>query len=247
MNVGTTSVSHKDCTYELIVREIPTQKKVYIAFQTASDFSSIEKALSDLIPQLKILGAKEIFICCKDSSITLPKSEFLAAGMLFKYDHQMKKLLISPMSNALPQKTPDIILLPLTASLSDTYLKIYNDGFSTVPNFAFYTVEDTVRIMYDSKFEGGIVQVNGENAGVYELSYEETTPEVASVALAPAYRGKGYGKKAFRSALYKLEQKGFTEAFVLVSTRNIEALSLYTELGFKDENTLSVWYKHVVL
>ena len=246
MSTNAVSVSQKTCSYDLFVSEIVSQRKAYILFQKADDLLAIKEAIQELVPQLKILGANEVFVSSKDISTTLPEDEFYVNNVLFHYDHQMKRLILSPMKKATPEKTPGVTLLPLTASLAKDYLKIYNEGFYLVPNSALYTVEDITRMMYSPSYEGGVVQINGANGGVYELSYTEEVPEVASVALASAYRGKGYGKKVFRSALYKLEQKGFNEAFVQVSTKNIEALSLYIELGFEEESTLSVWYKAIV-
>lgn len=245
MNTNATLVTFKDSAYELIVREIPTLQKAYIVIKKAPDFSAVEEILRSAVPELHMLGAKEIFVCSRaDSGISFPAEGFEIDGMQFAFDHTMKTMLVDPMKKAAPQKTPNIILLPLTPILAKDYLEIYNEAFATVPNGAIYTMEDIVRMMHNPDYEGGVIQVNGENAGVYELSYTEDIPEVASVALRPAYRGKGYGKKAFRSALYKLEQKGYKNAFVMVSTKNIEASSLYTELGFVDDELISTWYKY---
>ncbi len=255
MNTNATLVTLKDSAYELIVREIPTLQKAYIVIKKAESFSAVEEILLMAVPELRILGAKEVFVCAReDAGVSLPSEHFEIDGMQFQFDHNLKTMLVdllnygamAQMKKAAPQKTPNIILLPLTAILAKDYLEIYNEAFATVPNGAIYTIEDIVRMMHNPDYEGGVIQVNGENAGVYELNYTEDVPEVASVALTPAYRGKGYGKKAFRSALYKLEQKGFKNAFVLVSTKNIEASSLYTELGFVDDKLISTWYKYSV-
>jgi len=246
MSTNAVSVSQKLYAYDLFMGEVPTQMKAYIIFQKSDNLFAIETALQELVPQLRILGVKELFVSNKDTSTSLPQEGFYVGNMLFHYEHQMKRLILSPMEKAAPQKTPGVTLLPLTAPLSKDYLKIYNEGFYSVPNSALYNVEDITRIIFSHTYDGGIIQINGSNGGVYELSYAEEIPEVASVALAPAYRGKGYGKKAFRSALYKLEQKGYTEVFVQVSTKNIEALSLYTELGFEEESIISTWYKYEI-
>ena len=55
----------------------------------------------------------------------------------------------------------------------------------------------------------------------------------ARVAIAKEYLNQGYGKKMVSALLSLLHEKGYTSAQILVSPKNISAVSVYKRLGFE--------------
>jgi ribosomal protein S18 acetylase RimI-like enzyme len=64
-----------------------------------------------------------------------------------------------------------------------------------------------------------------------------------SVAVAPQYRGLGYGKALVTSAIIAAVKRNMTAISLEVSLGNKSARSLYSTLGFTDVKTLPEYYK----
>lgn len=230
-------------SYQMVVSEIACQKKAYIIITKAQDMGDVAVVLRAAVPELAALGAEHIYVASKRPAVVLPAGEFVVEEMKFVYDGELRRMLLPSMRTAWPERIPGVLLLPLTPTLAQQYLELYNRNFSEVPNAAFYSLDDIQRMLHDPSYEGGLISIGGKIAGVYELSYREEVPEIASIALDPDFRGKGFGKQALRVLLYKLEQKGFDKAHLLVSSKNQAAIAAYESLGFEIGNTVSTWYR----
>jgi N6-L-threonylcarbamoyladenine synthase len=67
--------------------------------------------------------------------------------------------------------------------------------------------------------------------------------DVQTIAVAPALRGKGYGRKLMQRLLLEAEAQGATEIFLEVRADNSVAAALYTSLGFSHIDTRKRYYQ----
>ncbi len=67
--------------------------------------------------------------------------------------------------------------------------------------------------------------------------HEDGAYELARMAVDPAFRGRGLGRRLALAALAKARDKGANEVMLLSNSRLEAALSLYRSLGFETEST----------
>ncbi|CAG9620445.1 GNAT family N-acetyltransferase [Sutcliffiella rhizosphaerae] len=70
----------------------------------------------------------------------------------------------------------------------------------------------------------GVVLFLPENSQVVELK---------NIALAPEYRGKGYGKAVITESIKLLRKKGYHKVIVGTANSSIENLAFYQKAGFR--------------
>lgn len=230
--------------YQMVVSEISTQEKAYIIVTQAEKMEQVQEILRSAVPELCAMGAKHIYITSKRPAIALPEGRFTVDNMNFLYESAIRRMRLDSMRTAWPERIPGIMLLPLTPALAKDFLEIYNRCFADVPNSVTYTLDDIARILHAPSFEGGVINCGGKLAGTYEISYEEEVPEISTFCMDEAFRKRGLGKQALRVVLYKLEQKGFDKARLLVSSANTAAINLYESLGFQMGDVVSAWYHY---
>lgn len=63
----------------------------------------------------------------------------------------------------------------------------------------------------------------------------------ARVVIAKDYLNQGYAKKMVSALLEVLQKRGYTSAQILVSPKNIAAMSVYKRLGFEFYNTVEAY------
>jgi len=80
--------------------------------------------------------------------------------------------------------------------------------------------EDTSYFVIEGESVIGIVVIFIDNGAI------------ASLAVKPEYRGKGYGKKLVQMALNRLKELGWSKIVLRVHAENITALRLYESMGF---------------
>ena len=66
---------------------------------------------------------------------------------------------------------------------------------------------------------------------------------VANVAVDPAFRGQGIGKALISRALRFSHQVGVQQVWLQVRRDNQAAISMYQQLGFRQDHSLDVWKK----
>lgn len=66
--------------------------------------------------------------------------------------------------------------------------------------------------------------------------------EVVSLAVAPAYRNRGIGRRLMRRLLIRMERTGVVRTFLMVREGNTTAISIYRSLGFRRVRRIPEYY-----
>lgn len=91
-----------------------------------------------------------------------------------------------------------------------------------------------------------IVHTYIEKGNMYSISYahehigvclflfpDEDTVEIKNIAIRPAYRGRGIGKKVIDLSSHMFKNSGYTEMLVGTANSSIENLAFYQKSGFR--------------
>ncbi|HVW06608.1 MAG TPA: GNAT family N-acetyltransferase [Vicinamibacterales bacterium] len=76
--------------------------------------------------------------------------------------------------------------------------------------------------------------------GVIVTDLGPSTAHIAQIAVDPAYRGQGWGRRLVRAAGRAAFTRGYTQMTLLVSASNRAAIALYEDEGFQDRATFLV-------
>ena len=76
-------------------------------------------------------------------------------------------------------------------------------------------------------------EADGELVGYAGLMVVGTDGDVQTLAVAPAHRGRGLGRRLLEDLLAEAARRGCTQVLLEVRHDNAEALALYTSLGFE--------------
>jgi ribosomal protein S18 acetylase RimI-like enzyme len=76
--------------------------------------------------------------------------------------------------------------------------------------------------------------------GVIVTDLGPSTAHIAQIAVDPAYRGQGWGRRLVRAAGRAAFTRGYTQMTLLVSASNRAAVALYEDEGFQDRATFLV-------
>jgi ribosomal-protein-alanine N-acetyltransferase len=68
--------------------------------------------------------------------------------------------------------------------------------------------------------------------------------EILTIAVAPAHRRQGVGKRLLNTAHYALRSAGIDQFFLEVGTNNLAALELYRNFGFAQVGTRTAYYRN---
>jgi N-acetylglutamate synthase-like GNAT family acetyltransferase len=80
------------------------------------------------------------------------------------------------------------------------------------------------------------------------LGHSDEEAQLRWFIIAPEYRGMGLGQKLFRMAMEFCHEKGFKKIWLLTTSDQEKATSMYTKEGFElvSEESLSVWGRNLV-
>lgn len=237
-----TEITNEKYRYTVIQKEIPSKGKGYILVKRvqSGDFPAVVEGAAK---QLALAGAKTIYCTCSDQNLRLPEAGFEAGDFSFRYDSNMDVL-----EKELPpfreRRDPaGFCVSKLSRDNQEAFLRVYNDCFFEVPNSETYTQADIRRIAGDPvHFYAAVVEQDGEAVGICELSFESLIPEIASIGIIEAKRGRGLGYGTLTYALNYLAHAGYRRASLRVSTQNPKAYALYLRNGFEKTKTLSRFY-----
>lgn len=92
-------------------------------------------------------------------------------------------------------------------------------------------------------FDKGSILLKKDNKyiGYGQIIFNDSMPTIVNVGLLKEFRSKGYGRALMQSLLRILEEQGFKEVNLRVSTNNYPALRLYESLGFKINGEAHMW------
>jgi GNAT superfamily N-acetyltransferase len=92
-------------------------------------------------------------------------------------------------------------------------------------------------------FDKGSILLKKDNKyiGYGQIIFNDSMPTIVNVGLLKEFRSKGYGRVLMQNLLKILEEQGFKEVNLRVSTNNYPALKLYESLGFKIIGEAHMW------
>ena len=91
-------------------------------------------------------------------------------------------------------------------------------------------------------FLGLIAKFEGEFVGYVAATALFEDGEIAKIAVMPAFRGKGYGKRLMDEAFLEFKKRGVERVFLEVREGNTPAVGLYNGCGFEKTRIRKRYY-----
>lgn len=94
-----------------------------------------------------------------------------------------------------------------------------------------------------------IAEHHGQIVGcVAILGHSDTEAQLRWFIVLPEYRGQGLGKKLYKQAMEYCYKKGFKTVWLLTTSDQIKASSMYKQSGFKciEETPVQIWGRDLV-
>ncbi len=225
--------------YQFITREISSKGEAYLLIKRSGS-CGVVRLLEQALRAARAQGAVRLLTASVDPALPLEEGNY--GDIKLKHIHDMHLLGRTLEDGPLPCE--GLVLTRLEAERAGEWLALYNQGFLEVPNSATYAEAD----LREAQSEGrlcGFALAKGTTVGVYELDPLAQPPEIAGIALSPAFRGQGLGRALLRAALTELSQQGFRSCRLTVSTANQTAYGLYLAEGFQFTGVKSRWFQVV--
>ena len=236
------SVNQPGLAYEVVRRELPLKGKGYLIIRKCSR-DQLALIIQNETQDLVRCGASKVYVSSTDPETQIAEGTFQAGPYLFRSDSTMDRLSLKLVGNPSHTPIPVLVMELLSPENIPLFLRIYNHCFFHVPNSATYGSDDIDRLLNSGLFQAEIVRYQNIPIGVIEVSYEELCPEIASLAILEAYRRKGLGREVLSQTLSNLAANGHDKVFLNVSSRNTEAYTMYTSMGFQQEGIVSTWHR----
>jgi ribosomal protein S18 acetylase RimI-like enzyme len=139
-----------------------------------------------------------------------------------------------------------IELKPLSILNSLEYMNIHNDAFKDSPNgstIGEVEVKDYIVQYANHEDMIGLCLAQNIPCGIYELSIDNNTGWVDTLAINPVLQNNGLGKLLLEKCVKILFEKNLTEVKLLVITSNNIAVNMYISSGFEVEAVFSYWFE----
>lgn len=111
------------------------------------------------------------------------------------------------------------------------YFKMEQPDLLSLGNPKQYILEKGGHILV-GKYRGEVVAVGA----LLKSPYPQYAYELAKMAVAPEFQGKGFGQQLLSGLLDLARKKGARRIYLESSTLLVPALSLYRKLGFREVN-----------
>lgn len=218
-----------------ITREIPCRGIAYLIFRRCTAQELFER-LPGEVTALAGLGAREIYTASTDP--TAPLAEGTWGPVRLTHVHDMLEM-ERALDGGRPRPQGCLVAEPLTETLGEQWLSIYNEAFAAVPNAATYGREELAEQLARPGSCGFVLE-GGTPVGIYELDLQ--TGEIEGIGLRQAARGRGLGRELLLLAMDLLAGHGYDRCWLQVSTGNPAAYQLYQNTGFCIRRVRSRWY-----
>ncbi len=126
------------------------------------------------------------------------------------------------------------------------YRDVHNRAFISSPNGGIITVQEMEEILSEYEKNPHLAQLclyDGEPAGIFELGCKQEVGWIGTLAVDPAFQGKGLGKTILRKAVDLLNESGMKEVKLVVMSTNERAMKLYEKCGFEVDKVSSTWFE----
>lgn len=126
--------------------------------------------------------------------------------------------------------------------------KIQNSVFND-KNRIPLSIEDVFREeeeeYYIDHFGVFICNSIGQAIGYGQVIFNRGFYTIVNLGIIKEYRGRGYGEMLVKYLINLCYKKSIGEVYIQVDKNNINALSLYKRVGFKEHQSYISWYKSV--
>ncbi len=226
----------------LVIRHEPT----YLLAEAGAAYGSVVCFVEDTESLRKVLDASVKLMDDRNLSYLIhSKQKFTTEERTSLEEHGLKLMDHSyEMSVDIHEflEIPEgLVLRPMRIEERDRFLRVEEEFFEgsgdRLSSLMIHNIrtlsQETLDIIYNEDtsyyvFEGellvGIVVVFVDNGGI------------ASIAVEPNLRGKGYGRKILAMALNRLKELGWERAWLRVDAENAPAIAIYDALGFVKTN-----------
>lgn len=92
--------------------------------------------------------------------------------------------------------------------------------------------------------ESLVVEYDAEIVGYLFLRHTWDDGEILNVAVVPAHRGRGIGRRLVEAAFERLRAAGARRVYLEVRESNVEALGFYRVMGFRAIGRRSRYYRN---
>lgn len=86
-----------------------------------------------------------------------------------------------------------------------------------------------------------VFKEDGKIIGYNVMRLEDDSIEVGPIGVLPSYRGKGLGRALLLESVSRLELKDDQSIWLTVSTDNVHAFKLYSDLGFESKYPILIY------
>ena len=222
--------------YELITREIDAKGKGYLILRRCAP-PELGEVLAQGREALLAAGAAELYAASADPACPLEEGSWEG----FRLAHA-RDILRMERPLAAPPTAAGLTLEPLTRARGGAWMALHNACFFDTPNSATYGPGELEEALGEGK-RCGFAVTDGVPAGVYELDLTGEIPEIAGIAIHRGFQGKGLGRALLAAVMAELAGLGYARCFLLVSTDNDRAFSLYRSAGFRAAAVKSRWFQ----
>jgi ribosomal protein S18 acetylase RimI-like enzyme len=213
-------VHHMDTEYgRYTIFYVPEKKRANANFNTCLDE---EKLAKHLVDSCKALGATQVFLT--------PFQTNAFQGRTPHYTIDRYEI-----SNGLASNR-DYTIEVLTHRKKRKYVRITREATFDVDNMSYTDLEEASFYMKNPESVIGFIRYKRFVIGTFVY----TKQEIESIAISKKHRGKGHAYQAIQTLISKMGGK----AYLLVSSRNEPALSIYQKMGFvKSSEQSTQWFQ----
>lgn len=226
------------CAVERITAEIAPKGKGYVVLRRCPP-EGLEAVLGREAAALFAAGAEHVYAASVDQDHPLGAGRLGPWALRFAHDMLGMYRDLGPDR---PRPAGRLTLEPLTRKSGSEWLRMYNESFFAVPNSATYGEEELGHLL-TGRYRCGFALLDGARAGVYECGFKKEFPEIGSIGLDGAFKGRGLGRELLLTVMDDLAGLGYGRCWLQVATANGPAYGLYQSVGFTLDRVLSRWYE----
>lgn len=223
---------------ERVVEEIAPKKKGYVVIRRCPP-EALAATVDREAAALFSLGAEHVYAASTEPDAPLEAGRM--GNWDLRYVHDMLGM-ERGLGADRPRPLGRLTLEPLTRERGTEWLRIYNESFFDVPNSATYGEKALEQVLTD-QYSCGFAMLDGARVGIYECGFKKKFPEIGSVGLDAAFRGRGLGRELLLTVMDHLAGLGHDACWLQVSTANGPAYALYQSVGFTLDRVLSRWFE----
>ena len=190
--------------------------------------------------QAGILGATDRLIIRNETLTDSSAALYTQAGYGCDFaEHWLQRDLRAP----LPAVATPVPTVPWSATTAPQFFAAYHAAFQTRPGFIAPSAEEWIsEYADDPEFRPDLslvalaegAPVGFVAAGVLPLpDGGPTVGWVSQIGVAPAARGRGVATQLLTTVMTAFAREGFTDLGLHVNANNLNAIALYTRLGFQ--------------